>query len=365
MSGALIELISKGVQDTFLTSPTASSSFFKLRYTKHTNFSQKPKQLEFVGGTVSNGGSSVIQLKSFGDLVNGLWLEGSGGDLVTNLSGTTFDLYIGGQLVDSQTFDYCADIWQIYLAETYSKSSTINNLVSQSDAGFFPLHFFFCDNGLFLPLIAMQYHEVEIRINWGSSVSSATDVKCFANYIYLDTDERTEMVAKPQGMDILVTQVQKLPETATSGVFELSALNHPVKSLYFGLAAEDAVIATDYWSFSSADLYLNGVDLLDSMSPSYFHTVQGYYNTQYGVLNFDTTLKCPFYTRYFTYNFCLDATKYTPTGSCNFSRLDNAKLVLKDIVKGSDRTGDSLTLYAVNYNILRVKQGMAGILFGN
>jgi hypothetical protein len=61
------------------------------------------------------------------------------------------------------------------------------------------------------------------------------------------------------------------------------------------------------------------------------------------------------------YSFALDASSYRPTGTCNFSRLDNAKM---NII---NPTGIStpLYIYAVNYNVLRVKAGMAGVLFGN
>jgi hypothetical protein len=113
------------------------------------------------------------------------------------------------------------------------------------------------------------------------------------------------------------------------------------------------------WTFNSADILLNGNYLLEKMSPSYFHTVQGYYGSKYGIVNFDIVNKTPRYTQYFTYNFCLDVTSYSSTGTCNFSRLDNSQLSL------SNSTLTNLTVYAVNYNILRIKSGLAGILFSN
>jgi len=57
-----------------------------------------------------------------------------------------------------------------------------------------------------------------------------------------------------------------------------------------------------------------------------------------------------------------DASDYNPSGSCNFSRLDNAKL----IIRGVEAVNRSYVyVYAVNYNVLRIKDGLAGILFGN
>ena len=354
MSGALIELVSKGVQDIYITNDTGAS-FFKIKYTRHTNFAQTPKQLELNGNT----GYSTIRITSLGDLVNNLWLEGD--NLVQNLQGTVFDLYIGGQKVDSQTYDFMADIWQIYMAETYTKSRTINNNVSQSNNKFFPLHFFFCDNSMFLPVLALQYNEIEVRITWGPS---APTVKAYANYIYLDTAEREDMIKKP--MEILITQVQKhIFSREDQLTCDLAMFNHPVKSLYFGFEAKETFPTNDKFSFSSADIYLNGTPLIEKMSPTFFHTIQGYYRSQYGVITYDVANETPFYTRYFTYNFCIDASSYKPTGTCNFSRLDNAKLVLRDVSVGSSRTADVVNVYAVNYNILKIQSGIAGILFAN
>jgi hypothetical protein len=360
MSGAIIELISKGVQDIYITN-SSGASFFKIKYQRHTNFAQVPKELDMHGQLQDNGNSS-IKITSKGDLANNMWLEGD--DLVDNLPGTVFDLYIGGQKVDSQTFDFMSDIWQIYMAETYTKSKTVNNPVSKSNNKFFPLHFFFCDNEMFLPLLCLQYSEVEIRVRWGSSISSASNVKYYANYVFLDSDERNEMISK--NMEILITQVQRYIYSTTEKTdCDLSFFNHPIKSLYFGIESSEPYTETDKFTFSKADLQINGTYLFENMSPTYFHTVQGYYRTKYGVISYDTVAKCPFYTRYFTYNFCIDASNYKPTGTCNFSRMDNAKLVLSDVTLGSNRTGEDLKIYAVNYNILKIQKGIAGVVFGN
>jgi len=72
------------------------------------------------------------------------------------------------------------------------------------------------------------------------------------------------------------------------------------------------------------------------------------------------------YTRFFAYHFCMNASDYNPSGSCNFSRLDNAKLTIRGAEKGLNRpTNQGLIVYALNYNVLRIKDGLAGILFGS
>ena len=356
MSGALVYLVAKGAQDIYIVNNDSDTSFFKSKYTRYTNFAQAPKQLDFTG-TIQNNGSSSIFIQSIGDLLNQVWLEGQ--NIIENLSGTRFDFYIGGQLIDSQTFDFMADIWQIYMAETYSKCQTINNNISQSNFNFFPLHFFFCDNDMFLPLLALQYHQVEIRVFWGPNITNVPQIIPYGNFIYLDTKEREEFVNKTS--DIIITQVQRI--SGTINAIDLSLFNHPIKSIYFGYPQTDST--QSFWTFNGASIALNGTYLLENMSNTYFHTVQGYYNTKYGIINFDNSQGAPTYTQYYTYNFCLNATSYKPTGTCNFSRLDNAKLQFSGGTFVPSTTDTSLTAYAVNYNILRIKSGVAGILFSN
>ena len=136
--------------------------------------------------------------------------------------------------------------------------------------------------------------------------------------------------------------------------------------MFFGFTTKQAVVEKDFLSFKSADIQINGTPLLENMSPLYFHIVQNYNHTKFGIIQYDEDKDCPFYTRYFAYHFCLDASSYKPTGTCNFSRLDNAKIILRNVKKGYERAEtEELIIYAVNYNILRIDKGMAGVLFAN
>ena len=164
MSGALIQLVSKGVQDVYLMSDEGHS-FFRTKFTRHTNFSQAPKFIK----TISVDDTSIT-IPVLGDVINGLWFE-SGSNSRDNIASnlfynSTIDLFIGGQKIDSQHFDYFSEIWPNYLADTYNKSQELNNKASLSNKFFVPLHFFFCDHKAFLPLVALQNHQVEIRINF-------------------------------------------------------------------------------------------------------------------------------------------------------------------------------------------------------
>lgn len=361
MTGSLVQLVSQGIQDVHILTNNLTNSTFTAQYKKHTPFSQNAKQLEIVGN-IAAGGTSEVEIVKFGDLVNYMWLEGE--DLLDYMAGTEFELYMGGKLVDTQSFEYITEIWPVYLAETKVKSTCLNNRVSSTDKNFFPLHFFFCDNGMFLPLVGMQYHKVEIRIKWGTTVP--TDVKLYANYIFLDTLERTRFAESK--MDMLITQVQSSPHTVSDNTdtkIDISTLNHPVKALWIGQSALSSSIESDFFTFDKLSIYLNGQVKIENMSPNYFHTVQGYYHTKNALVNFTNVEKTPFYTRFFMYSFGNDASDYNPTGSCNFSRLDTAILNIKNISRAPVKQSLPVYVYALNYNVLRVREGLTGILFSN
>lgn len=356
MSGALVQLVSKGAQDVYITSDDGAS-LFSMKYKRHTNFAQAPRLIK----EITTKDNTII-IPTWGDLVNAVWFEGV--DLLTKFDGAVIDLYVGGVKIDSHPYDFISDVWQNYLAENFVKAQEILNKTSQSNNKFLPLHFFFCDNDMFLPLCALQFHEVEIRINFSNQ--DVSGVKCYGNYVFLDTEERNKFIKTP--MDLIITQVQsvkgdiQLPKTT----LDISVFNHPVKSIFFGYTAQGGIIEEDKLSFSGADIYLNGTALVENMSPLYFHTVQNYLSSKFGLISFIEDQDCPLYTRYFSYHFCKNASEYKPSGTCNFSRLDNAKIVIRDIVKGTNRTLDNeLTVYVVNYNVFRIRNGLGGILFAD
>ena len=359
MSGALINLVAKGVQNAFLDINSIKSSLFRTRFSRISNFSQAPAQLPVVG-KIAPGGRSSIEILKKGDVINGMWIETA--DAYNTLIGTTFELYIGGKLIDSQTVDYSADIWQVYLAENSAKSSAVNNATSASDSTFYPFHFFFCDNKQFLPLVNLQYQEVEIIVKWGSAVSASTDLKCYGNFVYLDTTEREAFAQKT--MDMMITQVQKI-ESTDSESFDISSLNHPIKSLFWGYQSKSDDTEVDYLTFDGAKIQLNGTDLMPYMTPTYYHTIQGYYGTTNALISFVSTENCPFYTRYYMYSFATDSSEFNNRGTCNFSRLDSAILRINNLQKASGRTSDNINIYALGFNVLRFQSGLAGILFSN
>jgi hypothetical protein len=69
------------------------------------------------------------------------------------------------------------------------------------------------------------------------------------------------------------------------------------------------------------------------------------------------------------YSFALKPEEHQPSGTCNFSRIDTATSVMTvsgyaGVAHGDDKTWD-VRVYAVNYNILRIMSGMAGLAYSN
>jgi hypothetical protein len=383
MSGALVELVAKGVQDAYLTG-SPEVSFFHQQYKRHTNFAQKQVQLTYTGAAVATGQIS-IKIPNKGDLLGYVWMDMNpfsnvtvGTSNVATLVGngsnqpTFFELYIGGQLIDRQDAFYMVQFWQKFLNDSSAKgysllggaqtvSSPMQNLMSSQ---WLPLHFFFCDM-CYLPLVALQYHEVEIRITFGSDYTkgASSAPNFYANYIVLDTVERAMIVDKE--VDLLIEQVQKISAVSNSK-FDLSFLNHPVKCLLWGNSNVGATNSTAFLT-QQVQIYLNGTEIFGSEMPDvFFSAVSSYYHSEYasilqgGQNQLDPQLSGG---NLKMYSFALKANKHQPCGTCNFSRLDTASLNF--IPTTPQDTPSNFNLYAVNFNILRIKGGMGGLAFSS
>lgn len=105
----------------------------------------------------------------------------------------------------------------------------------------------------------------------------------------------------------------------------------------------------------TAKLQLNGQDRFTEREGSYFDVLQPY---QHHTRNPDTGIN--------VYSFALKPEEHQPSGTCNFSRIDNAtlQLVLSSGTVAGTATA-KVRVYAVNYNILRVMSGMAGVTYSN
>ena len=222
MSGGIEQLVARGAQDVFLTGDP-QVSFFRSNYKRYTNFSQV-RHRQIIQGNPADGGMSTVRFERKGDLLSYTYLvrKETGSTISINNYIDKVELYIGGQLIDTQTEDFFKDIYPETLAKNRSDS-----LIPKNVNTFAAPRFFFCNNYTnALPLVALQYHDVEMRIYWasGAGIDGDDTFECWSNYIYLDTDEREHFASKPQNM--LIRQVQSV-EASNESTQELN-FNHPV-----------------------------------------------------------------------------------------------------------------------------------------
>ena len=432
MGGGLMQLVAYGAQDVYLTG-NPQITFFKVVYRRHTNFSMEAIQQTFNGNVTSTSSTVTATISRNGDLVSNLWLDiklptpagGAAGNVYNqwaNNTGHAFikevELEIGGQRIDRQ-YGQWLDVWNeltdhheeewIGLNKHKAQNAYLKSGTSGTDALgalrlYVPLKFWFCRNpGLALPLIALQYHEVKVKlvtrgiaglINSDGTLAAGTtgpsETKLWADYIYLDTDERRRFAQVSH--EYLIEQVQR--EQSTMSLSQKLNFNHPIKELIWTIqdnsrATENTAVGAtdcdptataagaanveknDYFNYSDNDshdteivgtqtsvegfatlkLQLNGHDRFAARNASYFRTCQP----------LQAGHKVPS-KHVYCYSFALKPEEHQPSGTCNFSRIDNAKMTF---TSGGTPASSTLTVWAVNYNVLRIMSGMGGLAYSN
>jgi len=343
MGGGLLQLVAYGAQDVYLTG-NPQITFFKVVYRRHTNFSIESIQQTF-NGTPGLGKRVTCQISRNGDLVHKLYVVFKNGSTDINDPRKCIkkvEIEIGGQLIDRQYGDWM-EIWN-ELTLPAGKKAGYNEMIqvtASTTEGYVPLEFWFCRNiGLALPLIALQYHEVKINIEFDSE-QSFDDATLWADYIFLDTDERRRFAQLSH--EYLIEQVQ-FTGNENINSSKLSAklsFNHPVKELIW--KGVDG-------GCGKAKLMLNGNDRFAQRDQNYFTHVQPYqHHTNIPTDNKNINV----------YSFALKPEEHQPSGTLNMSRIDTAQLQLTGGIDGP------VKIYAHSYNVLRILSGMGGLAYSN
>ena len=380
MSGGIVQLVATGAQDAWLTGKP-EVSFYRSSYKRYTHYANSPER-QLIQGNPSAGNISTIRLEKKGDLVNYMYLiaRDSTGALIPSVIWTNvidkIELLIGGQIVDTQDITWMSNVEAVTGAQNFSQRY-LNNGTGPTNItnGFLPLKFFFCkDWNVSLPLVALQYHDVEIRITWSTSLGSTLNVtgmptpvaystlqyEAWTNFVYLDQAEREYFANTP--MDLLITQMNRIP-IATTNMQEL-ALAHPIKFLAFQSNNYSTAYSTGATQIPAINYQfktqINGVDIGDSRSMFQWIDVPQYYHTPFGYNHDGATANVALIS------YCLDTSKLQPTGTLNFSRIDTYRIVAPAGVSLSTLAGgNGRYFYAMNYNVLRIKDGMGGLLYSN
>ena len=382
-----MQLVAYGAQDIYL-SGNPQITFFKVVYRRHTNFSME-SIAQTINGTVGFNRKVTATISRNGDLINRMWLEI---DLPKLNTDSVYDAWvghklvksveieIGGQRIDKHYGDWLhiwnelsqtAGHWTGYEAMVNGVKADGTLLKSDSpviaDARtvYVPLQFWFCRNpGLALPLIALQYHEVKVNVEFASLSEITTETtlgtpatagdlngSLYVDYVYLDTDERRRFAQVSH--EYLIEQLQFTGDEAPSQSIKMN-FNHPVKELIWvetGLTGK----VGDYTStYSKAQITLNSHDRMSERKPMYYQLVQPYQHHE----------RVPTASPINVYSFALKPEEHQPSGTCNMSRIDTATLKLTGIdTSGTDTK--SVKIFATNYNVLRIMSGMGGLAYSN
>lgn len=287
MSGGLLQLVAYGAQDVYLTG-NPQITFFKVVYRRHTNFAVESIEQYFSGNTnfgkkscceISRNGDLITQtflkvclpeIKFCGDFtcfghVEFAWVRRLGHALIEYT-----ELEIGGSCIDKQYGDWLTIWYELTheVGQEYGYAKMIGDIPMLTDVStlswdspeinflkpayrlYIPLQFYFCrNNGLALPLIALQYHQVKIYVLFRPAIqcyiaSSAyqrgcdclelDDASLWVNYVYLDTEERRRFAQVSH--EYLIEQLQFTGEECIGLCNSVKAklnFNHPCKALYW------------------------------------------------------------------------------------------------------------------------------------
>ena len=394
MGGGLMQLVAYGAQDIYLTG-NPQITFFKVVYRRHTNFAVESIE-QTINGSVGSDSKVSVTIARNGDLLSRVYVQLTG-NYVAKVVGvgtdTTADTYVapvvgsgsqgfncidyaevevGGQVIDKH-YGAWMKIW-CDLTHAVDKKTMLNDMLcnavgcgcgTASAKTYIPLQFWFCRNpGLALPLIALQYHEVKLNIKFCTlATGAAAEVWC--DYIFLDTDERRRFAQVSH--EYLIEQVQYNNGVAmpAGGTQTELRFNHPVKELIWqsvGSSQGCDCGKTGLDDVCSALLQLNGHDRFRKRDGDYFSTVQRYEHHS-GAHTDPAINNCVDSGEIYMYSFALKPEEHQPSGTCNFSRIDNAVLNVERLKTGP--VAGVLDVYAVNYNVLRIMSGMGGLAYSN
>lgn len=269
MTGGLMQLVAYGAQDIYLTG-NPQITFFKTMYRRYTNFSMECIENSFVG-TPGFGKRLTCRIIKNGDLMHKIylvivinavnpgsssfaWVKRLGHAIIKEVS-----INIGGTRIDTH-YGTWLDIWYELARKGYHEVgyanligdvpelTDYNNSVKGPFTLYIPLQFWFNKFvGLSIPLIALQYHEVNMDLelevidklivkdcNFEANISISS-VSALIDYIYLDTDERRRFAQV--GHEYLIEQIQWNGIELVNDLVKKYRLDykHPTKELFFAM----------------------------------------------------------------------------------------------------------------------------------
>jgi hypothetical protein len=301
-------------------------------------------------------------------------------DSVATVAISSAELKIGGQTIQTLTGE-TIELWndlnvpyenQQALKVMTGKGDTSNITGTRTYYVNLPFYFFGSPE-LSVPICALDRQDMEVHVtfnnfsnltavtaNINSSLSNpALNSTIIVEYVYLSDPEIDWFRRSRIDQVILQCQYQNinLPVNFASGVFELR-FNNPVRELFFVIQNSTNLPQAPYdftgSGLQSIGLSFNGYDAFTSTTAdaTYLGTIEPYNH----YVNFPTR-------QFNMYCFCTNPGSVNPSGYVNFSRIKQVLMTLN--LTPTALTSRSCRVTAINYNVLRIENGIAGIAFGS
>ena len=391
MSGRL-RLAATGIQDQWLTGDP-QFSYFLMNFKRHTKFAIDYVESQF-DGDIDFG--KVIECRipnDKGDLVRNLTLKVTLTDPLPDTLGNNrywspsiishlieyAELLIGGQPIERITGEYMYIHQQLYNTDDDTKQTLyfLNGhggtplTYSGEYTYFMDLPFYFYRNPtLAIPTCALTKQLVEVRIKTrplselvfgGTPAGVTASINKFSldtEFIFLTNDERNFLMSRP--IDYVITQLQMSQFVMKAGENKRSVMlnfSHPVKELFFVSQSEEAVRDNDpryYNNIKNVELRFNNEVVFNRNSKflAYEQSLRHHVNAPSAS---DTA-------KFGMYSFSLKPEAHYPTGQVNMSRISHKLFTIEvDPINAVDN--NNTRVYAVNYNVLRIESGLAGLKF--
>jgi hypothetical protein len=311
------------------------------------------------------------------------------------------EFYIGGNKIDKQ-YGTWIDIWHELMGkrrqeEHYSRMignipvlTTYDRTTKPQYTMKIPLQFFFNRfSGLALPLIALQYNDISLRVKFrsfsdcayieGDEPISLDDIlenkgidmsaSLLIEYVFLDSDERRKFAQSSH--EYLIQQLQiNYEDNLSDTTYQMDLdFQHPCLGFVWVLQRNKFLSNPDghtkcYWTtytttiggnnpITTSQLLFNNVVRIDKFHSNYFNYLQPYahcHNTPSIGIN--------------SYWFSLFPIEHQPSGSCNMSRLPKVRFQFEiDPFYYDNNEQYTINIYTLNYNILRILGGMGNTAY--
>jgi hypothetical protein len=303
-------------------------------------------------------------------------------------------IVIGGSTIDTLYSDFLF-MWEELtgksgkrLTEMIGKRDSVRDLCKDSGGSrllYIPLPFWFTlSSSQSLSLSSLQFHQVQVHVEIerlehciivsddkkvgvvdvatnqplnNNSIAAALDT----TYVYLDTCERAKFATTH--FEQLIVQLQTYTISSTNSNVRLSLnWNHPCLEMIFSVRRKIAELNNAWFNYAgldgrdpvvSASLNLNNQPRVNNRPGNYLRLVQPY--------QFHTNIP---ESHIYVYSFALHPEQTTPSGSCNCSRIDHCDLILQ-LQEGLAKEPVTIIVYCRSFNVLRFREGLAGVAYAN